>query len=125
MANYVVCMEPDRATVLKIGVVENTPKITERHEVKSRSGAGASETLFRDTARALSDAKEVLLLGPSPTRDRFEDHLIRHHNSIVTTTVMGKDAEPQPNEIQLQNLLQFFVRNVRPALKSVALKWGT
>ena len=55
---------------------------------------------FEDVARALTSAKEILIVGNGTAKDEFKHHLEHHHKNIAAHVVAVESIE-HPTEPQL------------------------
>ena len=85
MKTYVVWIEMNEAKVFNIKSRGPVVKKFHRHE----EGRKNCEKFFHEIAGAIQDADEILLMGPSLTKDHFKSHLERHHHQGLANKVVG------------------------------------
>lgn len=115
MNTYVVWVEMDRAKIFRISDSEKSSRVLHRHEIKHHTSSDPKnhkdcEKFFHQIADALKDADEILLAGPSPTKEHFKAHLERHHHAGLAKKIVATRNLPWLNDERLMEKSQEFFR---------------
>ena len=120
MSAYVVWIDSHESKIFKLtphGIESKHLKThghkhhTEAHGKHSGGHHPESETLFRDTAKAIGDASELLIMGPGEAKTSFKSHLDKHHSSDITKKVVGVETADHPTDNQIVAAAKKFFKN--------------
>ena len=116
MANYVVWMDGEKATVydLKPGKIDSThvEKAVHKHHTSSDANKHKGEDhYFHEIALKLSGAKEILIVGPGQAKVQFKHHLENHHHANLAKAVVGVETVDHPTENQILATARKFFKN--------------
>lgn len=94
MAVYVVCLDSEHAKIYKLAPGGTETQALQKHEVKHHtshesSSMKSSASLYHDVATKLSDASQILLMGPGVAKDQFKHHLDNHHHGTLAKKIVG------------------------------------
>jgi len=118
MANYVVWLDSSEAKIFGLHPTEVDEKKMQRTEIRHHTGVEKeqnnhknAEKFFHQVADALSDANEVLLVGPGEAKVHFRSHLEQHHHARVGSKIVGVETVDHPTDGQIVALARKFFRN--------------
>lgn len=106
MNTYVVWIEIDRARIFKIipdGATVKTLRRREIHHHISRDPENRKQCdkFFKSVSKSIDDADEILLMGPSLTKNHFKTYL-DNHNEILGHCIVGvMTLDHEENDAQL------------------------
>lgn len=94
MSAYTLWIEMDEAKIFKMGTEGSHPEILRRHGVKHHTHSDGKnhkdcEKFFHEIASSLTDATEILLVGPGLAKEHFKKHLENHHHLNLAKRVVG------------------------------------
>ncbi len=69
-----------------------------------------TEKFFHEVAQKLSNAKELMIMGPGVAKDQFKHHLESHHHQNIAKAVVGvKPMEAHPTKaMMMKSASEFF-----------------
>src|SRR5271167_3860414 len=89
MANYVVSIDLDHAKIFELHPGKVEEHTLRRHEIRHHSGSEKeqnnhknAEKFFHQVAERLTNAHEILLVGPGSAKGHFKDHLEKHDRDL-------------------------------------------
>lgn len=93
MNTYVVWIEMDRAKIFKVAPDGPAVKALRRHEIRHHTSRDPEnlkncDKFFKQVVESIDDADEILLMGPSVTKDHFKTYL-DNHDEILGRSVIG------------------------------------
>ena len=92
---------------IKKGVIEGHFSNHHTHKMDSREEQIHEEQLFKELIPQLSDAKELLILGPGLTKVHFKKYLEKH-STVMGKMIVGCETTDHPTEPQLMSLASTF-----------------
>lgn len=106
MNTYIVWIEMNYAKIFKVNAKEKTCQILKRKEIKHHTSNDPEnhkdcEKLFHEVAETISDASEILLIGPGLTKEHFKSHLVKHHHVTLANKVVGTKTMDLVSDAQL------------------------
>ena len=117
MANYVVWIDSNHAKFFELhptGVEEKTMK---RHEIRHHTGVEKeqnnhknAEKFFHEVVEKLSNAHEILIVGPGEAKVHFKAHLESHHHDQIAKKVVGLETVDHPTDGQIVALGKKFFK---------------
>ncbi len=119
MASYVVWLDHQHAKFFKITdkVEQFTKKNTEAEHQKSHHTGHSNDQVatnakyFHDLAHSLSDAKEVLLVGPGLAKKHLMTHLETHHHAQLKNKVLGVEDMDHPTDREIMAFARKFFKS--------------
>ena len=118
MANYVVWLDSAEAKIFELHPKEVDEKTLRRKEIRHHTGVEKeqnnhknAEKFFHTVADALSDANEVLLVGPGDAKVHFKHHLEHHHHSQIGDKIVGIETVDHPTDGQIVALAKKFFKS--------------
>jgi stalled ribosome rescue protein Dom34 len=83
----------------------HSPKAHVQLHRKSGSDSGhrmeEDQTYYHDIARALSDADQVLVMGPATAKLQLIKHVHKHHHHDLEPKIIGVETVDHPTDRQL------------------------
>jgi stalled ribosome rescue protein Dom34 len=117
MANVVVWIDSTHAKLFELHGETTTEVKLKKHEVRHHNGTEKeqnnhknSEKFFHDVALHLSQAHEVLLIGPGEGKSHFKSHLEKHHHKQVALKIVGVETVDHPTDGQIVALAKKFFK---------------
>jgi stalled ribosome rescue protein Dom34 len=108
MSAYTVWIDSREAKVFKMAAGGLETLHIHAHGAKHHSephgkhaGHHDAEALYKDTAKALADASEILILGPGEAKGHFKTHLEKHFGGTLAKKVVGVEAMDHPTDNQI------------------------
>jgi stalled ribosome rescue protein Dom34 len=109
MSAYVIWIDSAEAKVfkLKAGGMETKHIHTHGHKHHSDPHGHSSnhhplrEQLFKDVETHVSDATEILIMGPGEAKTLFKHHLEKHRPHDLAKKVVGMETTDHPTENQV------------------------
>ena len=108
MTDYVVWLDSEVAQIFQLktdGVQKSQlKKNTVSHHTQNKKDQHTDNNLehfFRDLALRLSNADQLLILGPSLTKQHFKTHLETHHTGDQAKKIVGIENSDHPTEAQI------------------------
>lgn len=116
MSAYVVWMDFKEAKVFKLAAGQK-PELA---HLKAHGGKHHNEghgnhhpeaaPFFNDAMKALTDASEILLLGPGEGKNAFKKHMEAHQKNLAAK-VVGVEAVDHPTDNQIMEKARKFFQN--------------
>jgi stalled ribosome rescue protein Dom34 len=107
MATYVIWLDSEKAHVFNLkptGVekshLEKKGMDHHTHNKKDHHHDSAPDHFFHELAIRISDAKEILLMGPGLGKNHFQTHLEKHH-APLSKKVVGVESSDHPTDNQV------------------------
>ncbi len=117
MANYVVWLDSSEAKIFELHPLEVDEKTLKRKEIRHHTGVEKeqnrhknSEKFFHEVAGALTNAHEVLLVGPGDAKTHFRTHLESHHHNQIGNKIVGVETVDHPTDGQIVALAKKFFK---------------
>lgn len=116
MSYYALWVTHDDATIFKFsldGVDEKKLKAEDHshHSGNRRDRKDKGyEHFYHQIAKSLSDAKELMIMGPGVAKDEFRHHCENHHHASLSKAIVGTQtftSHPSKNEM-LKKAADFF-----------------
>ena len=108
MANFVIWMDQDHAKIFELHPNKIEAHNMKRHEIRHHSGFEKEqnnhkngENFFHLIAKSLSDAHQILLLGPGLAKAHFKAHLDQHHHSDLAKKVVAVETVDHPTDPEI------------------------
>lgn len=107
MASYVVWMDHEHAKLMKFLIGGKTEQHTVKHHQHAHhagpthGGHDEHTAYYKEVAKHLADAGEVLLVGPGLGKDHFQKHLTTHHHQDLAKKIVGVVAMDHPTDKQI------------------------
>ena len=118
MATYVVWLDSSEAKIFALHPESVDEKKMHRTEIRHHTGVEKeqnnhknAEKFFHQVAGALTDANEILLVGPGDAKGHFRTHLEQHHHARVKDKIVGVETVDHPSDAQILALAKKFFRN--------------
>ncbi len=119
MANYVVWLDSAHAKIFELHPEEAVEEKTLwRKEIRHHTGVEKEhnnhkngEKFFHEVAALLTDANELLLVGPGEAKVHFRTHLESHHHPQVAKKIVGVETVDHPTDGQIIALAKKFFKN--------------
>lgn len=114
MKTYALWMDMDQAKVVHLSQEGTKIQVLKRDEMKHHTCHDPEnhkncEKFFHQIAGVISDAKEILLMGPGLAKDHFKKHLGEHHHQGLAKSIVGTLSVEHMSDGQLMNKVhQFF-----------------
>ncbi len=118
---YVVWIDDNEARILQVAsrlnhelsihalIVRNDPTLPASDEV----GISKPDRYFHRVARALDIANEIVIVGPSATKDEFTKFLHKHEHAI-DPRILGVESIDDPTDSQLVAFAELYFDPRRP-----------
>ena len=107
MADYVIWLDSEKAQIFDLkpsGIEKSQLKKSgmdhHTHSKKDHRGDSAAEHFFRDLAKKLKGAEQVLVLGPGLAKNHFKTHLETHHDGLAKK-IVGIENSDHPTDNQI------------------------
>ena len=108
MAHYVIWLDSENAHIFKLaeaGIQRSNLKLKEfnhhTHNKKDHHGDPGTDHFFKELAVRLSDAEELLILGPGLAKNHFKTHLETHHAAGLAKNIVGMENSDHPTDNQI------------------------
>lgn len=106
MITYVLFVELNEARVFRVSREGVEHQVLRRHEIKHHTSRDPvnhknGSKFFHELAEAVTDADEILLMGPSLAKDHFKAHLEGHHHDSLARKVVGSVTLDLMSDAQL------------------------
>ncbi len=109
MSYYSLWIDKEHAYVYKFSAdgVEETK--LETHGNKDHSQAN-TDKFYHEVAGKLTNAKELMIMGPGVAKDQFKHHCENHHHQNLAKAIVGvKAMEAHPTKaMMLEKANEFF-----------------
>jgi stalled ribosome rescue protein Dom34 len=109
MSYYAVWVDHKHAFLYKFGIngVDET-KMTSDSE--HPGGSHSHDKFYHSIAQKMSDAKELMIMGPGVAKDEFKNHCEKHHHTNLAKVIVGVEpmvAHPT-KALMLEKARDFF-----------------
>lgn len=108
MANYVIWLDSEKAHLfhlttggIKRSHVEKKTVSHHTHDKSHNHADPAVERFFHELAEKLTDAADVLLMGPGLAKNHFKTHLEKHHHENLAKKIVGIENCDHPTDNQI------------------------
>lgn len=119
MANYVVFIDLEHAKIFELHGDKVEAHNMRRHEIRHHGGSEKeknnhknAEKFFHQVAGTLSNAHEILIVGPGPAKEHFKSHVEKHDHEIGKK-VVGVETVDHPTDNQIVALAKKFFKRVQ------------
>lgn len=116
MAKYIIWLDSEHASIfdLKVSGIEKSQlqrQVIDHHTTnkKDHHGDPATEHFYRDLAKRIKDAEEILLLGPSLSKNHFKTYL-ESHTPGLAKAIVGIEATDHPTDNQIMAIGRKFFK---------------
>jgi len=79
---------PKHAFVYKFGI-NGVDEKKMNSETEHAGGSHAHDEFFHRIAQEMSDAKELMIMGPGIAKDEFRNHCEKHHHTNLAKAIVG------------------------------------
>jgi stalled ribosome rescue protein Dom34 len=112
MSAAVVWLDHDHAKIFRLTPGKMGTETLKRasHNDRKDHMKAEEEKYFHELAGKISDAKEILLMGPGTAKKEFMHHLERHHHPSVAKSVIGIETVDHPSENQIMEKARTFFK---------------
>jgi stalled ribosome rescue protein Dom34 len=95
MNTYVVWIEMNQAKIFNVSRSEPSLTVLNRREIKHHTSRDPKnhkdcEKFFHLISETISNADEILLMGPGLAKKHFKSHLEHHHHKNLAKVVIGE-----------------------------------
>jgi hypothetical protein len=116
MISYIVYIDHQNAKIFKLGVsgpntMELHHHVNLHHKNSDENKKKDSSQLYHDTAKALTGAGEILVLGHGTAKDQFVHHLQEHKHTDLAKKVIGVETVDKPTDKQILDLGRRFFKS--------------
>jgi stalled ribosome rescue protein Dom34 len=124
MATYVIWLDSREAKVFKkVGATNEIVHAhthgkkhpTEPHGHHADGHHREAITLFKEVAPSLSDASQILLLGPGEAKMHFQKYLVEH-SPVVAKKIVGVETVDHPTDPQILEVAAKFFKKLDSGL---------
>ena len=106
MSAYVVWIDGSQAKVFKMLPQKVESKVLRRKEIDHHTSNDPNKhkdhgKFFHELASLVTDASELLLVGPGKEKDHFKTHLDEHHHVQLAKKIVGVVPMDHPTDPQI------------------------
>ena len=106
--NYIVWLDSEKALIFSLkpeGIEKSNVSKSgidhHSHDKKDHLNDSHLEHFYRDLAKALEDAEQLLIMGPGLGKKHFNSYLESHHTNGLSKKVIGIENSDHPSDNQI------------------------
>lgn len=98
MSVSIVWIDSEHAKIFNISAAGMDKKVLKHHSINpigahhDNHKHNGEEKFFHDVAEAIDKTDELLIFGSGMAKHHFRNHLVKHHHSDLTKTLVGVEA---------------------------------